>query len=52
MGKSLPQKHIIKNIAPMIAVELQQIKRLWRSIMRRKQLDLVRKDYVNHATQA
>jgi|694.fasta_scaffold08491_11 hypothetical protein len=51
MEKSLPQKHIIKNIVQMIAAELQQIKRLWRNTMKKKQLDLDKKDYASHAAQ-
>jgi hypothetical protein len=35
----------------MTAVELQQIKRLWKNIMRKKQYEMVQKDYVDHAKQ-
>jgi hypothetical protein len=36
MIKTLSQKLIIKSIAVMNAVELQQTKRLWKNIMRKK----------------
>jgi hypothetical protein len=52
MVKSLHPKLIIKSIVQTIVAELQQIKRLWKSIMKKKQLGLVKKDYVSPATQA
>jgi len=46
----LNQKLIIKNIAAMNAAELQLIKRLWKSITRKKLYDLDKKDTVKSAT--
>jgi hypothetical protein len=49
MAKSLLQKLIIRNIVEMIVAGLQPIKRLWKSIMRKKQLDRDKKDTASHA---
>jgi hypothetical protein len=40
------QRHIIKSIAPMSAAELQQIDASWKSIMKRKQLEMA---HLGHA---
>jgi hypothetical protein len=48
--RTLSQKLIIKNIAAMNAAELQLIKRLWKSITRKKLYDLDKKDTVKSAT--
>jgi len=49
MAKSLLPKHIIKSIVQIIVAGLQPIKRLWKSIMRKKQLDRDKKDTASHA---
>jgi len=43
---------IIKNIVPMTVAGLQQIKRLWKNIMKKKQYGMVQKDYVVRVKQA
>jgi hypothetical protein len=43
------QKHIIKSIAQMIVVELQQIKKSWKNIMKKKLLRMAQKDYASNA---
>jgi len=48
--RTLSQKLIIKNIVAMNAAELQLIKRLWKSITRKKLYDLDKKDTVKSAT--
>jgi hypothetical protein len=49
MKKILSQKHTIRSIVVMSVAELQLIKRLWKSIMRKKQLGLAKKDTASHA---
>gem|GEM_PF-5293227 len=44
------QKLIIKNIVVMNAAELQQIKKLWKSIMKKKQLGLVQKENAKYVS--
>ncbi len=46
------QKHIIKNTVQMIVVELQQIKKLWKSIMKKRQLRMEQKDFAKNVNQA
>lgn len=41
---------IIKNTALMSAVELLPIKELWKNTMRKKQLRMVRYEFVHHAS--
>jgi hypothetical protein len=50
MVKSLLQRLIIRNIVAMTVAELQPIKRLWKSTMRKKQLDLDKKGTASHAS--
>jgi hypothetical protein len=52
MIKTLSQKLITKSIAVMNAVELQQTKRLWKSITRKRLYDLDKKDTVRSVTLA
>jgi hypothetical protein len=47
--KILSPKHIIKNIAMSNAVGLQQIVKLWKSIMKKKQLKMDQKDPAKNA---
>jgi hypothetical protein len=52
MIRTLSQKLIIKSIVVMNAAELQLIKRLWKSITRKRLYDLDKKDTARSATLA